>query len=73
MYVIYLQPQIIPYTEMSLPDSMLDLCEGIRLTRFERYAGHFYDEIRLYEILMRLYRNPSLLLRLTKQKQKKMQ
>ena len=62
-------PHTLPYTEMTVPDSLLDLYEGVRLTRFERYPGHFYDEIRLFEVIMRLYRNPSTLLRLSKTKQ----
>eukprot|EP00937_MAST-01D_sp_MAST-1D-sp2_P003349 g3349.t1 len=53
------------YTEMADTGLLLGLCDGIRIAREESYHGHLKDEVRLFETLLKLYRSPETLLRLT--------
>merc|ERR1712096_38171 len=55
-------PYNIPHTEMRQPDDLLELCEGIYLARLETYDGHLADEVRLYDILINVFRSPEMLL-----------
>ena len=43
----------------------MDICEGIYIVRIQAYAGHLRDEVRLFETLIKLYRSPQMLLRIT--------
>jgi hypothetical protein len=52
------------YSELPSPQELIDLCEGIFVTRSQRYAGHLKDEVRLYETLVKLLRSPEMLLRI---------
>ena len=56
---------------MCQPDDLLSLCEGIRIARLNDglgHTGHLKDEIKLFSTLIRLYRSPQMLLRITKAK-----
>jgi hypothetical protein len=53
------------YREMPEPQDLMDLCEGIYIARVQKYRGHLEDEVRLFETLMKLYRSPQMLLRMT--------
>jgi hypothetical protein len=53
------------YSEMPEPQDLLDLCESIYIVRLQAYAGHLRDEVRLYETLIKLYRSPQMLMRIT--------
>lgn len=50
------------------PDDLLELVEGIRIAQADNYPGHLRDEVQLYRILIKLYRSPEILLRLSKEK-----
>jgi len=50
--------QRVIYEEMPKPD----LCESIYIARAE---GDLYNEQRLYELLIRIYRSPEILIKLT--------
>eukprot|EP00753_Platysulcus_tardus_P003067 PLAT12228.1.p1 GENE.PLAT12228.1~~PLAT12228.1.p1 ORF type:complete len:1010 (-),score=551.83 PLAT12228.1:62-2737(-) len=54
--------------EMPYPDPLMELVEGVYIARMEQYEGHFKDEVKLYEFLVRLFRSPEILLRITKDK-----
>ena len=57
-----------PVTEMRQPDDLMELVEGIYLARQEAYEGHRKDEVRLFNILLNLYRSPATLYKITKDK-----
>ena len=57
-----------PVTEMRQPDDLMELVEGIYLARQEGYDGHRKDEVRLFNILLNLYRSPATLYKITKDK-----
>ena len=57
-----------PVTEMRQPDDLMELVEGIYLARKESYEGHRKDEVRLFNILLNLYRSPATLYKITKDK-----
>jgi hypothetical protein len=63
-----LSPERVPYIEMPHPDELLQLCRGIEIVRREHYAGHLRDEWQLFAMLLRLYRSPEKLLRITHRK-----
>lgn len=42
--------------------------QGIQAVRCGEYQGNLKDEVRLYDILIRLYRSPEVLLQMTKAK-----
>lgn len=44
------------------------LVQGIRSARAGKYPGHLKDEMHLYRILIKLFRDPAILMRLTKGK-----
>ena len=54
--------QRVIYEEMPKPDDLMDLCESIYIARAE---GDLYNEQRLYELLIRIYRSPEILIKLT--------
>eukprot|EP01083_Nonionella_stella_P242893 846875_1 len=55
----------IPYEDMNNVDSLLQICEGIYLSRAK---DDFLREEALYRKLIRIFRDPQLLLRLTRRK-----
>ena len=63
-----MSPESVMFTEMPFPDDLLQLCRGIEIVRREHYAGHLRDEWQLYSMLLRLYRSPGKLLRMTHRK-----
>lgn len=54
--------QRVIYEEMPNTDDLMDLCESIYIARAE---GDLYNEQRLYELLIRIYRSPEILIKLT--------
>ena len=49
-----------------MPDQdLIDLCEGVYIVRMQAYEGHLRDEVRLFETLVKLYRSPQMLMRIT--------
>jgi hypothetical protein len=52
-------------TEMPEPQDLMDICEGIYIVRIQGYVGHLRDEVRLFETLIKLYRSPQMLMRIT--------
>ena len=50
------------YEEMPNTDDLLDLCQGIFIARLE---GDLIKENTLYDLLIRIYRSPEILLKLT--------
>jgi hypothetical protein len=53
------------YSEMPDPQDLLNLCESIYIVRLQGYDGHLRDEVRLFETLVKLYRSPQMLMRIT--------
>ena len=54
--------QRVIYEEMPNTDDLMDLCESIYIARAE---GDLHNEQRLYELLIRIYRSPEILIKLT--------
>lgn len=54
--------QRVIYEEMPKPDDLMDLCESIYIARAE---GDLKTEQALYELLIRIYRSPEILIKLT--------
>lgn len=54
--------QRVIYEEMPNTDDLMDLCQSIYIARAE---GDLYNEQRLYELLIRIYRSPEILIKLT--------
>ena len=55
----------IMFSELPDTELLLGICDGIRIARGESYQGHLKDEVRLFETLIKLYRSPETLLKLT--------
>ena len=55
------------YREMPNTRELLALCEGIYLMRMEARLTALKDEVRLFENLIKVFRAPSILLRMTGQ------
>ena len=53
------------YREMPNTRELLALCEGIYLMRMEARLTALKDEVRLFENLIKVFRAPSILLRMT--------
>ena len=53
---------------LTLAGCLLLLVQGIRSARAGKYPGHLKDEMHLYRILIKLFRDPAILMRLTKGK-----
>lgn len=56
----------IMYYELPYPDDLLAVIDGITISRHVRSRGHLKDEMGYYNTLIRLYRRPEMLLRITK-------
>ena len=54
--------QRVIYEEMPNTNDLMDLCESIYIARAE---GDLHNEQRLYELLIRIYRSPEILIKLT--------
>mmetsp|Transcript_210 Transcript_210/g.187 ORF Transcript_210/g.187 Transcript_210/m.187 type:complete len:154 (+) Transcript_210:136-597(+) len=54
--------QRVIYEEMPNPDDLREICNAIYIARME---GNYKKEYRLYNTLIRLYRSPEMLLKLT--------
>ena len=52
--------QRVIYEEMPNTDDLMDLCESIYIARAD-----LYNEQRLYDLLIRIYRSPEILIKLT--------
>ena len=61
-------PWQVSFDELPYPDDLMELCDGISLARSGRYEGNLRDEIKLWEILISLFRNPAVLMRITRPK-----
>lgn len=60
-----------PALQHTSPDSRCAVArslQGIYIVRHERYRGHLRDEKKLFLLLIRLFRSPDMLLRITKDK-----
>ena len=53
------------YTDMPQCKQLVELAEGIDVARTAEYEGHLRDETRLYQVLLKLLRSPTILLRIT--------
>jgi hypothetical protein len=53
------------YTETPEPQDLMAICEGIYIVRLQAYEGHLRDEVRLFETLVKIYRSPQMLMRIT--------
>jgi hypothetical protein len=53
------------YTDMPQCAQLVELAEGIDVARTAEYEGHLRDETRLYQVLLKLLRSPTILLRIT--------
>jgi hypothetical protein len=56
------QPEKIILTEMPHNEEIMDLCEGIKISR---YSYDFEEEEKLYYILIEIMRSPDILILLT--------
>lgn len=54
--------QRVIYEEMPEPNDLFELCEGIYIYRNQR---NLIEEHRLYELLIRIYRSPETLIKIT--------
>ncbi len=54
--------QRVIYEEMPEPNDLFELCEGIYIYRNQR---NLVEENRLYELLIRIYRSPETLIKIT--------
>ncbi len=61
-------PWQVSFEELPYPDDLISLCDGISLARTGNYEGNLRDEIKLWEILISLFRNPAVLMRITRPK-----
>ena len=53
------------YSDMPQCDALQELVEGVAVSRTESYPGHLRDEARLFHVLLKLLRSPTILLRIT--------
>lgn len=53
------------FEELADADVVMELCEGISLAQARQEEGHLLDEMYLYEVLVKLYRMPDVLARVT--------
>lgn len=62
-------PWEILYNEMEEPKPLIDMCQGIYLSRCATYEDHLKDEFYITQSLINLYRSPDILLQITKARQ----
>src|SRR5262249_24269235 len=62
------QTHRIPYEEMPDATELLEVVDGIHIAQYTKYPGHLRGEAHRYWMLIRIYRSPETLLRVTKRK-----
>eukprot|EP00939_MAST-03C_sp_MAST-3C-sp1_P000089 g89.t1 len=66
--ILWMPVADIMYYETPYPDDLLAVVDGITIARHMKHSGHLRDEIGLFNTLIRIYRRPEMLLRITKDK-----